>query len=356
MHKDISDARILVVDDQPANVVLLEELLGSSGYANVASTTDPREVVELHRRNRYDLIVLDINMPMMDGFQVMEGLKTVEAEGYLPVLALTAEPAHKIKALDAGAKDFVSKPFDKVEILTRIHNLLEVRTLYGTLQQYNQVLEERVRERTAELRSSYREAIFTMTAAAEHKDEDTGLHIQRIGVYCERLAGLLGLEGEFRETILYASPMHDIGKIGIPDHILLKPGMLTADEWKIMKLHTVLGARILEDKHSPYLQMGAEIALNHHERWDGTGYPNKLRGEEIPLAARIMQICDVYDALRSRRPYKVPFDHETAMRILRGGDDRSRPEHFEPRILEAFSDGQEYFEGIYEASDLGAIH
>lgn len=353
MLRDILDARILVVDDQEANVMLLEHLLKGSGYTRVSSTMDGREVVALYRRDRHDLIVLDLNLPHVSGFQIMEDLKAIETEGYLPVLAVTADPAHKLKALEAGAKDFVSKPFDNVELLTRIHNMLEVRILHKGLRDYSELLEARVAARTSELRESYREAIYTLTAAAEYKDEETGLHIQRIGVYCRELAERLGMDGTFRENILYASPMHDIGKIGIPDQILLKPGSHTAEEWSIMKSHTTLGAGILANKRSPYLRMGAEIALSHHERWDGSGYPNGLRGEAIPLSARIMNICDIYDALRSKRPYKAAYPHEQAVHIIRNGDGRTLPGHMDPAILEAFSDHHEDFRVIFEESMAG---
>jgi putative two-component system response regulator len=350
MLQNLRGAKILIVDDQEANVLLLRYLLEGAGYTEVSSTTDSREVLELYARDRHDLIVLDLNLPYLDGFEVMAALEKIEAGGYLPVLAVTADPAHKLKALEAGAKDFVSKPFDNVELLTRIHNMLEVRILYRTLHNYSEELERRVQERTVDLQESYREAIFAMTAAAEHKDEDTGLHIQRIGIYCQELASRMGLGTTFRETILYASPMHDIGKIGIPDHILLKPGPHTADEWAVMKTHTTLGASILANKQSPYLRMGAEIALGHHERWDGSGYPGGLCGESIPLAARIMNICDIYDALRSKRPYKPAFNHEQTLHILFHGDGRTRPEHIDPAVLGAFAACSESFREIFDTT------
>ena len=307
--------------------------------SSITSTMDPGEVCELHRKNRYDLILLDLQMPGMDGFQVMEGLKEIEPDGYLPVLVITAQPGHKLRALQAGAKDFISKPFELAEVLARVHNMLEVRLLHKELHNYNDVLEQRVRERTADLQESYLETIFTMMRAAEHKDEDTGAHVQRISYYSRELARMLGLDEEFVDTIFFASPMHDIGKIGIPDHILLKPGALTPEEWEVMKGHTSMGAKILGNSKSPYLRMGAEIALNHHERWDGGGYPNGKRGEAIPLPARIMNICDIYDALRSKRPYKPAFDHLKTMDIITRGDGRTQPEHFDPAVLAAFTRG-----------------
>jgi putative two-component system response regulator len=278
----------------------------------------------------------------------MAGLKGIDPDGYLPVLVITAQPGHKLRALQAGAKDFVSKPFELAEVLARVHNLLEVRLLHKELHNYNQVLEQRVRERTADLQESYLETIFTLTRAAEHKDIDTGAHVQRISYYCRELARILGQDEEFVDKIFLASPMHDIGKIGIPDHILLKPGGLTEDEWKIMEGHTSMGAKILGSSMSPYLKMGAEIALNHHERWDGEGYPHGKRGEDIPLPARIVNICDIYDALRSKRPYKPAIDHLRTVDIITYGDSRNQPEHFDPVIFAAFKQNHQLFRDIFE--------
>jgi putative two-component system response regulator len=309
---------------------------------------DPGEVCELHLKNRYDLILLDLQMPAMDGFQVIEGLKKIELDGYLPVLVITAQPSHKLRALQVGAKDFISKPLEQAEVLARVHNMLEVRLLHRELQNYNDALELQVGERTAELQESYLETIFTMTRAAEYKDVDTGSHVQRISYYCRELARMLGMDKEFIEKIFFAGPMHDVGKIGIPDHVLLKPASLTADEWEIMKGHSSMGSKILGNSKSIYLKMGAEIALNHHERWDGGGYPNGLRGEDIPLAARIMNICDIYDALRSKRPYKPGLDHLKAMDIITHGDGRTQPEHFDLVILAAFKKNHQSFCDIFE--------
>lgn len=344
----IFNAGILIVDDMEANVRLLDRMLHVAGYAAVTSETDSRKVCDLHRKNRYDLILLDLQMPGMDGFQVMEGLKEIETGDYLPVIVITAQPEHKLRALEAGAKDFISKPFELAEVLARVHNMLEVRLLHKELHAYNEVLEQRVSERTAELQQNYLETIFAMTRAAEHKDEDTGAHVKRISYYSRELAGMLGMDKVFIDRIFFASPMHDIGKIGTPDHILLKPGGFTPDEWEIMKKHAAMGAEILGNSKSPYLTMGAEIALNHHERWDGGGYPNGKQGEAIPLSARIMNICDIYDALRSKRPYKPAFDHPTAVRIITQGDGRTRPEHFDPVVLAAFEQNHPMFCNIFD--------
>ncbi len=223
-----------------------------------------------------------------------------------------------------------------------------MRLLHEELHKSNDVLEQRVRERTADLHESYLEMIFTMTRAAEYRDEDAGAQVQCIGYYSRELARMLGLNEEFVDKIFFASPLHDIGKIGIPDHLLLKPGGLTPDEWEIMKGHASMGAMTLGNSKSPYLRMGAEIALNHHEHWDGGGYPNGKRGEAIPLAARIVNICNIYDALRSRRPYRPAFDHPRAVDIITRGDVRTRPEHFDPVILAAFKQNHPSFRDIFE--------
>jgi len=348
-HADILQGKILIVDDQEVNVILLERMLRSAGYVAATSTMDPGEVCGLHRKNRYDLILLDLQMPGLDGFQVLAGLREIDPEGYLPVLVITAQPGHKLRALQAGAKDFISKPFDLAEVLARVRNMLEVRLLHRELHKVNAVLEQRVRERTADLEASYLETIFALTRAAEHKDVETGTHVQRISYYSREFARMLGLDEEFVGRIFFASPMHDIGKIGIPDHILLKAGEFTPEEWRTMQGHTAIGARILGSSKSPLLLMGAEIALDHHEHWDGSGYPNGKRGEAIPLAARIVNICDIYDAMRSQRPYKPPFDHQQAVDIISRGDGRSRTEHFDPLILATFRKNQPMFRDVFAA-------
>jgi putative two-component system response regulator len=242
----------------------------------------------------------------------------------------------RLRGLEAGAEEFVTKPVDRNELRIRVRNLLRLKEFSDFLANHNRILDAQVKERTAQLTSSYRETILTMTRAAEYRDDDTGAHVRRISFYCRELAEHLGTDGGFRDRIFYASPMHDVGKIGIPDHILLKPGGFTPEEWAIMQTHAAIGARMLEGSDSPYLQMGAQIARSHHERWDGGGYPDKLKGEAIPLAARFMQIADVYDALRSKRPYKPAFDHEKSVGIITQGDGRTMPSHFAPAVLDAF--------------------
>ncbi len=341
-------ARILIVDDEKRNVSLLETLLQAEGYATLAAATGS-DALAVAAAEAPDLILLDIMMPGMDGFETVARLKADPRTKSVPVIMVTSldDRISKLRALQAGAEEFLTKPIDRADLGVRVRNLLRLKEYGDFLVNHNRLLEQQVRERTAQLEEAYREAVFTLVRAAEHKDEETGHHVRRISHYCHELAQAMGLDGEFSDAIYHASPMHDVGKIGIPDNILLKSGALTSGEWGVMKTHCALGASILASGTSPYVRLGAEIALNHHERWDGSGYPHGIQGAAIPLAARIMQICDVYDALRSQRPYKPPFDHDRAVDILIRGDGRTRPEHFDPAVLNAFTAHADRFAAIY---------
>lgn len=342
-------ATILVVDDEKRNVKLLETLLHAEGYATL-SAGDGRSALAVAAAEKPDLVLLDIMMPDMDGFETVARLKADPRLRAVPVIMVTAldDRESKLRALGAGAEEFLAKPFDLADLRVRVRNLLRLKEYGDFLANHNRILEEQVKERTAQLDEAYRDTVFTLVRAAEYKDQETGRHVRRISHYCRALAEAMALAAEFCDAIYHASPMHDVGKIGIPDQILLKPGSLTPEEWDIMKTHCALGANILASGTSPYTRMGTEIALNHHEHWDGSGYPNGLKGEAIPLAARIMQICDVYDALRSRRPYKPPLDHGRAVDIISRGDGRTRPAHFDPAILAYFAECADRFAAIYD--------
>ncbi|MFQ3580816.1 MAG: HD domain-containing phosphohydrolase [Chloracidobacterium sp.] len=330
----IRDARILVVDDLELNIKLLENLLAEAGYRRVFSTTDARQVAELYRELSPDLVLLDLHMPHRNGFQVMEDLREIERDSYIPVLVLTGLPDHatRLRALEAGARDFLSKPFEHIEALTRIRNMIEVRLLHNDVREQNRHLEEKVRERTHQLRETQLEIVRRLGRAAEYRDNVTGMHVIRMSHYCAELARAIGWKEEACEMLLHASPMHDIGKIGIPDRILLKEGKLTAEEWEVMKSHAAIGAELLSGSTSPLMQMAMEIALSHHEKWDGSGYPQGLKGEEIPIVGRIVALCDVFDALTTERPYKQAWPVEDVIAEL----DRQSGKHFDPDLVETF--------------------
>jgi putative two-component system response regulator len=327
-------AKILIVDDQEANVRLLEKILQRAGYTNLTSIRDPRQVLGWFIEQEPDLILLDLNMPHLDGIAVMQQLAPYIPEGeYVPILVLTADilPATKQKALSIGAKDFLTKPFDSTEVLLRIHNLLETRCLYVKLQNVNETLEAKVRERTQELEEAQFEMLERLALAAEYRDDDTGQHTQRVGQLAGILARAAGLPEQQCELIRQAAKLHDIGKIGIRDNILLKPGRLLPEEYAQMKLHAAWGAKILAASRFPIIRLAADIAMYHHEKWDGTGY-NGISGEQIPLAARIVTLADVFDVLTHARPYKEAWSLEDALAEIKSQSGRL----FDPKLVEVF--------------------
>ncbi len=338
----VRGASLLIVDDNPVNVELLRDILQSSGYTNVHATTDSAQVMSLFQQTRFDLVLLDIRMPKYDGFAVMGQLSSLIADDYLPVIVITAQAdkSTRIRSLEVGAKDFITKPFDRVEVLNRIRNMLEMRVLYNERGRQAAWLEETVRQRThelerraSELRETQLEIVRCLGRAGEYRDNETGLHVLRMSKCCERLARAAGLGDRFAEMLLYASPMHDVGKIGIPDRILLKPGPLDPDEWELMKTHTLIGAEIIGQHSSEVMQLAREITLTHHEHWDGCGYPRGLSGAEIPLVGRIAAVCDVFDALTSERAYKAAWPIEDAVQLVNDNAGKQ----FDPHLVELFN-------------------
>jgi putative two-component system response regulator len=332
----LAEAPILVVDDVEANVILLENLLRQRGYQNVRTTSDPLQVKPLHAEVDFALILLDMQMPKLDGLGVLGQLRQQADTSPLPVLVITAQTDSEVRlrALELGARDYVTKPFVVAELSQRIRNLLEVELAYRDRMAYANVLEEEVRQRTREIEATQNEILRRLALAGEYRDNETGNHVMRVSHSSRALAIAFGLDERTAELILHASPMHDVGKIGVPDYILLYPGRLQGEELKRMRSHVEIGGRILDGHDAPVMRMAHRIAMAHHERWDGAGYPKGLAGEDIPVEARIVAICDVFDALTSPRPYKAAWTIDDAANYLREQSGR----HFDPRLVGCFLD------------------
>lgn len=330
----IHTARIFVVDDEPVNLKLLARFLQSQGYRHVELIQDSRGVIARYQEARPDLILLDINMPHLDGYEVLAQLVALNDPMLPPVVALTAQHSrdHLLKALSAGARDFIRKPFDHTELQVRVRNLLAAHIAHRMLNDHSAVLEELVRQRTEVLHMTRLQVVQRLARAAEYRDNETGNHILRMAQVSTLLAKSLGWSPTDCELMSHASPMHDVGKIGIPDAILLKPGKLEPDEFKLMQTHTEIGAEILGGDESDLLALARIIALSHHEKWDGTGYPQGLAGAAIPMAGRIVAAADVFDALTSVRPYKDAWPTERAVRYMT----ESAGTHFDPEVIDHF--------------------
>lgn len=335
MHTDIHNLKVLICDDSITNVLILEKLLESEGYSDVAKLTDPTKVLPAMLQDSYDLLLLDIEMPKMNGFDVMQQIyESRVAKQLVPILVLTGKQGAEVrnKALESGAQDFINKPFDTTEVVLRVNNLLRVRSAYLAQIKIAEELEKKVVERTAELEKATSILIERMAQAGEMRDTDTGKHVMRVGQYARVLSDAVGLPPEISYLIEKAAPLHDLGKIGIPDSVLLKEGKLTVEEREVMNSHAKMGAELLSEHESMLIQMAASIALSHHERWDGNGYPEQLAGESIPVEGRIAAISDVFDALTTVRPYKDAWPIDKAVEYIKN----ESGQQFDPTLVELF--------------------
>jgi putative two-component system response regulator len=352
----LSNPKIMIVDDEPVNIKVARKYLSMEGYQDFLTTSEPGEAVELIEQHQPDLVLLDIMMPEVSGLDILEALRNDHRFTDLPVIILTAagDRDTRQKALTLGATDFLVKPVEPVDLLPRVRNTLMVKAYHDNIKRYAWELELEVSLRTAQLHTAQEEIIHCLARAAEFRDDETGNHVVRVGGYAAAIGRALGLDRSRNDLLAQAATLHDIGKIGVPDSILLKPGKLDADEFAemqkhcqfghdvvgtageqqiaLLKRHTNVGARILKEGVSPILRMAARIALTHHERWDGSGYPLGLKGEKIPLEGRITAVADVFDALSTQRPYKPAYPLEKCFEMMEAG----RGTQFDPTVLDAF--------------------
>lgn len=328
---------VLIIDDSDINLTLIKALVSKLGECTPVLFDNPLRALDWCRDHVPDLVIVDYMMPDMDGLRFIGAFRALHGRTEIPVLMVTANDQKDVRyeALLGGANDYLTKPIDRVEFSARVRNMLSLRQGQKFLADRAEHLAELVDERTKEIREREKELIFRMSRAAEFRDPETGAHIQRMAHYSQIIARGLGLDAKAQALILEAAPMHDVGKIGIPDYILLKPGRLTPEEFEVMKGHARLGYELLKDSGSETLRAGAEVAISHHEKYDGTGYPKGLKGHAIPLFGRIVAVADVFDALTSERPYKKAWPLEDARRFLEDG----RGRHFDPLCVEAFLAG-----------------
>lgn len=336
LGQDTATLSVVLLDDAPVNVMHMSHLMRKVPGCTVHEFTDPKEALEWARGAQADLAIVDFMMPDIDGIEFGRRFRELEGKADTPLLMVTAnhDAGVRHRALQLGGIDFLNKPLDGAEFVARVKNMLDLHVTHKQLASRADWLASEVSKATAAILARERETLFCLGRAAEYRDPETGAHILRMAHYSQLVAAHIGLSAEEQATILNAAPMHDIGKLGTPDHILLKPGKLTPEEMSIMKEHAMIGYSILKDADSPVLQAAALIARTHHEKFDGSGYPDGLRGEAIPLYGRIVAVADVFDALTSERPYKKAWSLESAADLLREG----RGAHFDPRCVDALLD------------------
>lgn len=325
---------IAIIEDTPVNLVVMQSMVRRLGDHDCQVFSDSGVGLDWCIEKLPDLIVVDYMMPGMDGLEVIRRCRANEVLQNRPILMVTAASDREVRyaALNAGATDFLTKPIDKHEFIPRVRNMLQLRASMQSTEHRAEELAVAVQLATAEIHVRELDTVMRLAKAAEFRDPETGSHIQRMALFSELIARNLDLPAPTVAQILIAAPMHDIGKLGTPDYILLKPGKLTPEEFEIMKEHALIGHEILKNSSSPVLQMAAEIALTHHEKFNGSGYPNGTKGEDIPIAGRIVAVADVFDALTSARPYKPAWDVDAARQLLQEG----RSQHFDPNCVDVF--------------------
>jgi len=322
---------ILIVDDTVLNIVLLEEICKEEGH-NVFSFANPLEALESIKNNPYDLAFIDYMMPEMNGIELIKEIKKYQANIITVMITAADSQEVKLKALQAGANEFLIKPIDVSEMMIRLKNISKLIKAEKVLRDYNKQLQEEIQKAIQKIKKGEYETLDVLSNVAEYRDEDTHNHTKRVALYSKLLAKEAGFDEEMQDLIYHASPLHDVGKVGIPDNILLKPGKLTKEEFDIMKTHAKIGFDMLDGFENKYLKAGAIIALTHHEKFDGSGYPNGLKGDEIDILGQIVAIADVFDALTSKRPYKEPWPVEKAFNLLK----EEAGKHFSPFLVNLF--------------------
>jgi response regulator RpfG family c-di-GMP phosphodiesterase len=341
MHKDM---KIVLVDDEEINLILLEELTSSIGFKDIIMFLDPLSALSHLEKNHCDILVLDYNMPKMDGLTLLKKAKEIDSTMISIMITASNEESVMIDALKIGVTDFLTKPISSIAYTLRLQNMAKIQNSHRLTKEFNTILQKQVDSVTASLQESEFETLQVLSKAAEYKDPETASHIARVAHYTKMLARKIGLSKQEQEILFYAAPLHDLGKIGIEDEILLKPGKLESEEFDRMKEHSAIGATILTSTKNIYLKAGKEIAHSHHEKYDGSGYPQGLKGEMIPLYGRIVAIADVFDALTSERPYKKAWSFERAMGFLI----EESGSHFDPSLVSIFIDNEFEVRAIYE--------
>lgn len=340
----LNNVNIVIVDDEMVNTMLFEELIKQGGYENYKTFTEPKKALEFVKEHGCDALIVDYNMPEMNGIELLKSVKELYPDVVSIMVTANNDKEMMVEALKSGVTEFLQKPISPLTFKLRLKNILEVCSALKITKDFNKILGMKVDDATAALKKSEYEALEVLSRAAEYKDPETGSHIARVSHYSKLIAEKKGLSKREQEIIYYAAPLHDLGKIGIEDNILLKPAKLTSEEFETMKNHSTIGANILSKRENIFLQAGEVIARGHHEKYNGKGYPAGILKQEIPIYARIVAIADVFDALTSVRPYKKAWSFEDALNLLI----EEKGEHFDPELVDLFVDSIDEVKAIYK--------